>query len=282
MAIFKYNPQRPLRSSPDLHLHYWGFEHCAPGHTVGPGVRDLYKIHFIHAGTGRVAVGEAEHRLQAGQAFLTYPHIVTYYAADSREPWTYSWVAFTGEEIQSLLSRTALSPEQPVFPMDQQLMPALYDRLTAAADTAEGLDLPLKAIMYEFFTLLLRTAPAAKDNVRLPRAKSFYVEECLHFLHAHYCENITVEMMSASLKLDRKYLSALFKRTVGLPPQQYLLNFRIAKACELLAESSCTVGEIARSVGYQDPLLFSRMFKKVKGCSPKDYRSRHANNDIVL
>lgn len=89
-------------------------------------------------------------------------------------------------------------------------------------------------------------------------------------------------MMSASLKLDRKYLSALFKRTVGLPPQQYLLNFRIAKACELLAESSCTVGEIARSVGYQDPLLFSRMFKRVKGCSPKDYRSRHANNDIVL
>lgn len=81
---------------------------------------------------------------------MTYPHIVTYYAADSTEPWTYSWVAFTGEEIESLLSRTSLSPEQPVFPMDQQLMPALYDRLTAASDSAEGLDLPLKAIMYEF------------------------------------------------------------------------------------------------------------------------------------
>ncbi|CAH1216186.1 HTH-type transcriptional activator Btr [Paenibacillus auburnensis] len=282
MAIFKYNPQRPFRSSPDLHLHYWGSEQCAPGHSVGPGVRDLYKIHFIHAGTGKVSVGEATHTLKAGQAFLTYPHIVTHYAADSTEPWTYSWIAFTGEEIESLLSKTSLSPESPVFPMDQQLMPALYDRLTEAADQAEGLDLPLKAIMYEFFTILLRTVPAVKDSFRLPRQKSLYVEECLHFLHAHYCENITVEMMSASLKLDRKYLSALFKRTVGLPPQQYLLNFRIAKACELLAETGCTIGEISRSVGYQDPLLFSRMFKKVKGCSPKEYRIRHENTDIVL
>lgn len=67
-----------------------------------------------------------------------------------------------------------------------------------------------------------------------------------------------------------------------MPPQQYLLNYRVAKACELLTETLCTIGEISRSVGYQDPLLFSRMFKKVKGCSPKEYRIRHLENDIVL
>lgn len=283
MAVFKYNSQRPFRSNPDLHLHYWGREQCAPGHSVGPGVRDLYKIHFIHAGTGKVAVGEKVHILQAGQAFLTYPHIITYYAADNTDPWTYSWIAFTGEEIGHLLSQTSLSPEQPVFPMDKELMPYLYDRLTETADrTAQGLDLPLKAIMYEFFSLLLHTAPAAAEHLPVPRQKSIYVEQCLHYLHAHYCENVTVEMMSSSLKLDRKYLSTLFKRTVGLPPQQYLLNFRMAKACELLTETHCTIGEISRSVGYQDPLLFSRMFKKVKGSSPKEYRIRHSDNDIVL
>ncbi|WP_379154706.1 AraC family transcriptional regulator [Paenibacillus sp. sgz5001063] len=282
MAIFQYNSERPFRGNPDLHLHYWGREACAPGHSVGPGVRDLYKIHFIHAGTGQVTVGRETHILQQGQAFLTYPHIVTHYAADMEHPWTYSWVAFTGEEMGYLLSKTSLAPEHPVFPMDDSLMPALYDRLTAEADHAGSLDLPLKAIMYEFFGLLVRMVPAAADPIPLPRQKSIYVEQCLHYLHAHYCENVTVERMSSSLKLDRKYLSALFKKTVGLPPQQYLLNFRIAKACELLMETPCTIGEISRSVGYQDPLLFSRMFKKVKGCSPKEYRIRHADNDIVL
>lgn len=282
MAVFKYNAHRPFRGNSDLHLHYWGREQCAPGHTVGPGIRDIYKIHFVHEGSGKVNVGEETYQLQAGQAFLIYPHIVTFYAADTDQPWYYSWIAFSGEEIEYLLSRTSLSPEHPVFPMDQQLMPSLYDRLTEAADTADALNLPLKAIMYEFFSILLRTVPAAKERFPLPRQKSIYVEQCLHFLHAHYCENITMEMMSSSLKLDRKYVSALFKRSLGLPPQQYLLNYRIAKACELLTDTGCTVGEISRSVGYQDPLLFSRMFKKVKGCSPKGYRLQHADNDIVL
>ncbi|WP_410513784.1 AraC family transcriptional regulator [Paenibacillus sp. BR2-3] len=282
MAIFNYNSERPFRGNPDLHLHYWGREKCASGHSVGPGVRDLYKIHFIHEGTGQVSVGEYSHNLQAGQAFLTYPHIVTYYAADLHTPWTYSWIAFTGEQVDYLLSKTSLSPEHPVFPMDQLMMPELYERLTQAAETTDSLDLPLKAILYQFFALLLQTVPASSDILPLPKQKSIYVEQCLHFLHSHYCENVTVEMMSSTLKLDRKYLSSLFKRAIGLPPQQYLLNFRIAKACELLTETPCTIGEISHSVGYQDALLFSRMFKKVKGCSPKAYRIRHMNNDIVL
>lgn len=282
MAIFNYNSERPFRGNPDLHLHYWGKEHCLPGHTVGPGVRDLYKIHFIHEGTGKVVVGEHSHTLQAGQAFLTYPHIVTYYAADLDNPWTYSWIAFTGEQVEYLLSKTSLSPECPVFPMDHAVMPELYERLTEAAKITGSLDLPLKVILYQFLSLLLQTVPASEGILPLPKSKNIYVEQCLHFLHSHYCENVTVEMMSTTLKLDRKYLSSLFKRAIGLPPQQYLLNFRIAKACELLAESQCTIGEIAHSVGYQDALLFSRMFKKVKGCSPKEYRIRQLNTDIVL
>jgi len=282
MAIFNYNSERPFRGNPDLHLHYWGREQCLPGHFFGPGVRDVYKIHFIHAGTGEVTVGEQTHYLKPGQAFHTYPHIVTAYTADIANPWAYSWVAFTGEQVDYILAKTALSPEHPIFPMDEQLMPNLYELLTQAAEASDSLDLPLKAIMYEFFSLLLRAVPAVPDVLPLPRQKSIYVEQCLHFLHTHYCENISVEMMSSSLKLDRKYLSSLFKRTIGMPPQQYLLNFRIAKACELLTETLCTIGEISRSVGYQDPLLFSRMFKKVKGCSPKEYRSRHLENDIVL
>jgi len=281
-AVFQYNSERPFRGNPDLHLHYWGREECLPGHSVGPCVRDLYKIHFIHGGTGRVIVGEHSHTLQAGQAFLTYPHIVTYYAADEQTPWIYSWIAFTGEQVEYLLSKTSLTPGNPVFPMDDIFMPELYQQLTLAAEASGSLDLPLKAILYQFMALLLQTVPASPDILPLPRQKSIYVEQYLHFLHSHYCENITVEMMSSTLRLDRKYLSSLFKRAIGLPPQQYLLNFRMAKACELLAETECTIGEIARSVGYQDALLFSRMFKKVKGCSPKEYRLRQLSNDIVL
>ncbi|GJM75905.1 hypothetical protein HMSSN036_81210 [Paenibacillus macerans] len=59
-AIFHYNPDRPFRDSPELYLCYWGKEACAPQHSFGPGVRDVYKIHFVHEGKGIVRVEDGE------------------------------------------------------------------------------------------------------------------------------------------------------------------------------------------------------------------------------
>ncbi|MFD2875472.1 AraC family ligand binding domain-containing protein [Paenibacillus rhizoplanae] len=128
-------------------------------------MRSLYKIHFIHAGTGKVTVGEATHTLGAGQAFLTYPHVVTHYAADQDDPWLYSWIAFTGEEAGYLLARTSLTPEQPVFPMDPVLMPSLSARLSETGSSRDLLDLPLKVMLYEFFS------PCCCARSRLPTAR---------------------------------------------------------------------------------------------------------------
>ncbi|WP_249529461.1 AraC family transcriptional regulator [Paenibacillus brevis] len=284
MAVFHFNPQRPYRSNPDLYLHYWGQEQCVPGHSFGPGVRDTYKIHFIHSGTGALTAGGASHCLHAGQAFLTYPHILTHYAADEREPWHYSWIAFSGDQVEHLLSRTSLTPECPVFPMDEHVMPGLFERLTAAAETAgEQVDLPLQSILYDFFSVLLHYAPPLAQPLTRSKPKNPHVDQALHYLHAHYCENVTIGLLAEKLGLDRKYLSALFKQTIGLPPQKYLLNYRMTKAAELLSWCDCSIGEIACSVGYEDPLLFSRMFKRVKGASPKEYRSLHQEKtDIML
>lgn len=123
MAFFQYNPAQPSQENPELHLLFWGKEACAPGHAVGPGIRDVYKVHFIHQGKGTVRIGDNVCQLGPGQAFLIYPQIVTYYEADPSNPWTYSWIGFDGTEIPQLLARTRLLPEQPVFPMDLQIMP---------------------------------------------------------------------------------------------------------------------------------------------------------------
>ncbi|WP_258881468.1 AraC family transcriptional regulator [Paenibacillus sp. sptzw28] len=271
MAIFKYNTERPLRDDPDLYLQYWGKEDCVPGHAVGPGVRDLYKVHFIHKGRGILRIGERTYSLSPGQAFLIYPHVVTYYEADGEHPWTYSWIAFYGTEVAAALSRTRLSPENPVFPMDLKAMPGTYDQLTEALDRKGNRDFRFKAIMYDFLCALVEAVPASENGRLSPKKPDMYVHQCMEYFHAHYSENISVRQLAASLGLDRKYLSAIFKEALSVPPQQYLLNYRMEKASELLAKGCYTVGEVARSVGYQDALLFSRMFKKVKGISPKHF-----------
>lgn len=280
MAIFQFNPFRPSESTPHLHLLFWGKEDCVPGHPVGPGIRDVYKIHFIHKGKGIVRVGTETHLLVAGQAFLIIPNVVYYYEADHDEPWTYSWIGFEGTVMPEILSRTLVSLESPVFAMDNRMMPTLYDQLSTVDLESGAVDLRLQAILYDFMAAWVEVTTDTSSPVLMSGRQESYVHQTLEFLHTHYSEDISLESHAERLGLDRKHLSVIFKKALDVPPRQYLLHYRMNKACELLSMRDFTVGEVARSVGYQDPLLFSRMFKKVLGVSPKKYRNNLFKSDI--
>ncbi|MFC3798883.1 AraC family transcriptional regulator [Cohnella sp. GCM10012308] len=282
MRAFHDNPDRPYREDPDFYLSHFGKEDCVPGHAFGPGVRDHYKIHFVHRGTGIVQTGGHTYRLSAGQAFLAYPDKIIFYQADETDPWTYSWVGFRGNRVADVLARTRLTPEAPVFPMDMRLMPNLYELLREAEDRPVNRDLRLTSLLLDVLTSLVEQMPVSFEGgsglgaglgAALPgRKQDAYVHRSLDFLHCHFSEPITVEQLASTLGLDRKYLSVIFKEATGLPPQQYLLHYRMERAGELLRKGQYTIGEVARSVGYQDALLFSKMFKKLKGVPPKQYR----------
>ena len=68
-----------------------------------------------------------------------------------------------------------------------------------------------------------------------------------------------------------------FKEYTGMAPAQYLTSIRMADARGLLESSDYSVGEIAALVGYENPLYFSRIFKKYNGCPPSIYRETQAN-----
>ena len=88
----------------------------------------------------------------------------------------------------------------------------------------------------------------------------------------NYARKISIADLAAHIGLDRSYFGQLFRQATGLAPRQYLLKLRMAKACQLMGHSDLPVSTIARSVGYDDPLLFSRMFRKEMGCSPSGHR----------
>lgn len=102
-----------------------------------------------------------------------------------------------------------------------------------------------------------------------------YVEEALKYIEANYSEAVTIQDLANWLGLERTYLYRLFKSMVGMSPQAYLLDVRIHQACTLLTHSDLTITNIARSVGYEDSLYFSRLFRRKKGQIPSQYRSTH-------
>jgi two-component system, response regulator YesN len=101
------------------------------------------------------------------------------------------------------------------------------------------------------------------------------VRAMLQVIHNHYASQFGLEDLSCTLKVSADHLSELFSKEIGTPFIKYLTRYRMNKACELLSMTEDRVRDIGIQVGYTDPSYFCRMFKKVIGISPKEYRKMH-------
>lgn len=94
------------------------------------------------------------------------------------------------------------------------------------------------------------------------------------YLKAHFAENLSLDAMAAMAHLSAGYLSREFKRAAGCTISTYVNNLRIERAKELLQDGNMKNADIAAAVGIEDPVYFSRVFKKTTGFRPSEYRER--------
>lgn len=260
----------------ELVLLFFGWEACEPAHYWGPGVRDSYIVHYIHEGRGTVYMEGREYHLTQGQGFLILPDTVIHYEADSQEPWTYSWFGFKGVQAKAFLQRAQLSAEHPVFNAhDPDRMAHLYeDMLQATTRLRPGGDVLYQSLLYRLIAELISSSPDLEEESQLLSGKETYIRQAVQFMENRYSQRTSILDIAQAVGLDRTYLSGLFKERYGMSLQSFFLEYRMNRAAELLRNPALSVSEVAHSVGYTDPLLFSKMFKRVTGVSPKGSRMR--------
>lgn len=93
------------------------------------------------------------------------------------------------------------------------------------------------------------------------------------YINENYHEPITLNMIAENIYLSPSYISDLFKKQTGENITDYCAKVRIEKAKILLKDLQIKSYEIGEMVGYKDPAYFSKVFKKVVGVSPNEYRS---------
>lgn len=267
----------------DLSLLFFGQEVCASGHSWGPGLRDSYIIHYVHSGCGVFSIHEQTYRLHAGEGFLIPPGMLVYYCADEQDPWTYSWFGFRGLHAKSFLQRSRLTPQHPVFLIGREesrntgrraasQFETFYDELMAVRED-RARDVLSLSILYRLMAELIQQSPEALAKPKPHVSKEAYVRQAIEFIENNYSQRISILDIARSVGLDRTYLSGLFKSHFGLSLQTFLLEYRMNRAAELLQNQDLSISDISRSVGYIDPFLFSKMFKKVTGLSPRNTRN---------
>lgn len=243
-----------------------GEEVCKKGHCWGPGVRGHYLIHYVIRGKGSYYCGVNRYELTAGDLFVIYPGTVIQYRADEEDPWHYAWTVFLGDEAYGILEAAGITPLHPVAKglTGEQLL-SLLRRMPRMRSQETAENLHATSLLYEFMSLLTGEKQGqAQDSPYFVAAK--------RYVRSRYSQELTVEELARAVGVSRKYLYTLFKDACGKSPKEYLLDYRMEKAAAYLVQTDLSVGTVSNSVGYTDPLLFSKMFKKKMGLSPKQYR----------
>ncbi len=258
----------------DLHLCFCGYAKCKPLHSFGPAVRPNYILHYILEGRGRYYVDDTHYDLQAGQGFLIEPEIQTFYQAAREEPWSYLWVGFDGSHAGDYLKDLGLNSHQLIFQCihGEELKQLVINMLKHNTSSTTNQFL-LEGLLYSFFSVLAQdldviSSPEESDD-------NLYIRSAIEFIHNHYSCNIKVSDIADYVCIDRSYLYKLFRQNLNLSPQDYLSNYRITRAAELLSITDLPIGGVALSCGYRDPLVFGKAFKAKRGITPTQYRKKN-------
>lgn len=252
-----------------LYPIYSGEETCAPGHYWGAGVRGTYLVHYVISGKGVFYCGPNKYPVQKGQIFVIFPGTIVKYQADTQNPWRYAWVGFQGDEAKDIFSQVGITLQTPVFTMQNGAEVLKLLRTMPSERGAElKQNLAFTASLYAFMSLL------AENTTESVTSENVYADTAVKYIKAHYSEDLSVDQIAEHIGIGRKYLFAVFKRALGLSPKDYIIYYRIERAKEFLQNVQLPIGSIAYSVGYKDPLTFSKMFKIKTGLSPTEYRDR--------
>lgn len=152
---------------------------------------------------------------------------------------------------------------------------ALFDQLRADGPGEGAADRALLRARLLTILLLMLRETVAEPSGEAPSAARQLMLRAREYVHAHYAECVALDDIAEALDVSPWHLSHVFSRESDFSLFAYLMQVRMDRARELLAEGRLNVSEVSRAVGYQDPNYFSKVFRKRVGSSPRDYALGH-------
>ncbi len=263
------------RQIQDFYLCFCGYEKCDRYQSFGPAVRPNYIVHYILEGEGDYVVEDRRYHLKAGQGFLIEPNTVTFYRANPDNPWTYVWVGFSGPRAPEYLYRLGYNHNHLIFQnADQERMRSLVFEMLRHNKNSLRDEFYLHGLFYEFISYMVREEQPQQYEPECHRENiNRYLREAVAYIQRHFSEGLQVADIAREVAVSRVYLYQIFNETLGVSPKEYLTNFCIPRATELLTLSGQPVEEVAESCGFKNPAAFSAIFKRRMGVTPTKYRN---------
>lgn len=255
-----------------------GQEKCLPTKKQeGPFIKNRFVLHYIVSGKGYYNLDGKVHELQAGDMFfIPANHIISYYP-DTQDPWEYYWIEYNGQHALQLNERAGLSANTPVYKVKHKdnFLSIFHSMINSLNDKTD--DLITISAAYRLFSEII--------NERFPKKPSTVeqrdiIGQIFSYISSNYTNpTLSLTLIASHFNMNASYLSRFFRQAAGVPISKYIIDFRMTKAVNLLKRKDLSIKFIAISVGYSDPLYFSREFSRLYRISPSAYRKEATQGD---
>lgn len=243
------------------------------------GRRD-YQILYVANGKTHFWFDGKEEIASAGYMVLYKPEEIqkyVYYLEDNPEVF---WIHFTGSDVKNILAYHGISLDEHVFYCG--VLPdykALFRKIIQELQLCRyGYEDYIASLFNDILLLVDRQQHEQKKATGNVQEQ---IERAAAYFNENYNTKISIDDYAESLHISTNWFIHNFKQYAGMSPAQYILSLRMVNAQSLLERTTYNIKEISEIVGYENPLYFSRVFKKEIGKSPAQYRKEMIPTEAV-
>jgi AraC-like DNA-binding protein len=259
----------------DLHLTDIGYYPQARYHfRERNSGSEQFILLYCTAGKGEIHLNETSHTVSADQFFIIPPGIPHAYHSDEQNPWSIYWIHFSGPKASSFAKFACQS-----ISIERGKSSRISDRLDLFSEIFRNLDRGFSIETLEYINLCLSHLLASFSSISQFRLiKDFGekdpVAQSINFMLENLTRRLKLGEIAQETGLSASHYSRLFQNRTGHSPIDYFIQLKIQRACRLLDNSGWMIADVSREMGFDDQFYFSRVFRKVMGMSPGEYRKR--------
>lgn len=261
------------KSIPDI-LDYslsFGWHECNDKYRIArENGSERFLILFTVSGLGVLKTENATFELTANSVAIIPPDVFHEYFAKSL--WEFYWMHPQGFNCEKILNyifneKGFVSEVASVLPMTDKIEHLLLLNSSKSCDYDVEASMVISELLHTMISkMLFSDTEKNRDNE--------LVMEIKEFLEHKYKTNISLSDLSKKMYISPVHIIRVFKAKTGLTPYEYLLHYRIAKACELLEFTNLQISNISEEVGFKSASNFILHFKRIKGITPNSFRNR--------